>query len=873
MTGNEVRERFLRYFERNGHRIVRSSSLIPAKDPSLLFTNAGMVQFKNVFLGEEILGFTRATSSQKCLRVSGKHNDFENVGRTARHHTFFEMLGNFSFGDYFKNEAIRFGWEFLTEEIHLPKEKLYVTVYRDDNEAAQIWEKEMGVSPDRIYRMDESSNFWAMGETGPCGPCSEIIIDQGEEIGCGKPDCTVGCECDRFLELWNLVFMQFNRDESGRLTPLPKPSIDTGMGLERVTAVVQGKHNNYDTGLFIEIIDHAVQICGRAYGDDPDAAVSLRVIADHARAISFLIGDGILPSNEGRGYVLRRIMRRAARHGVFLGIHDPFLFKICGTVVDTMKTAYPELIDRSTYIASVVKSEEERFIRTLENGLRILQNQIEKMKSGDIFDGEFAFLLYDTFGFPLDLTQDILRDKSISVDEDGFRKSMDRQRKQSQAAWKGFGEERLGQAVKDFIADGLSSEFTGYQELKTESAVIGLIVNNEPISLASEGVEVDVITKRTPFYGEMGGQIGDAGKIISRNAILDVTDTKIPHPNLIIMRARVVKGTVSISDQVTLVVDDQRRASIARAHSATHLLHHALRKVLGQDAKQAGSLVAPDRLRFDFTHFEAVKPVEMEAIENQANAMVRENYPVSENVQYYDEAVREGAIALFGEKYSDNVRVVSMGLSKELCGGTHVHRTGDIGLIKVVAEGSVAAGVRRLEAVTGQAAIDMFRSFEQENRKVSELLKATPGKLTDRIEKLLAEHKALSKEIERMQAKLSSDKAGDLIDKVIKKNGINVLAVVVEIANAKTLRTMASDLLARLKSGVVVLGAQSEGKALLIAMVSDDLTAKIHAGNIISAAAKFIGGGGGGKPDMAQAGGTDPSGLQKALQAAVETVG
>ena len=867
MTGNEIRAKFLEYFQTHGHKVFRSSPLIPAKDPTLLFANAGMVQFKNVFLGQEDVGATRAASSQKCLRVSGKHNDFENVGRTARHHTFFEMLGNFSFGDYFKKDAIRFGYEFLTDWLKLDPERLWVSVFEDDDEAEALWISEVGFPKERILRFGEKDNFWAMGDTGPCGPCTEIHYDQGESFGTGPQD-VVGGKGDRFLEIWNLVFMQYNRDESGALTPLPSPCVDTGMGLERITAIMQGRRTNFDCDLFAPIHKHTEQLSGKIYGDDPETTVSMRVIADHIRSATFLIGDAVLPSNEGRGYVLRRILRRAARHAVLIGLKEPFLYKLSGTVIDVMKEAYPELVDRRQYIAKILKNEEERFLRTLENGLRILNDKIARMKKDDqgVLDGETAFQLYDTFGFPLDLTQDIGLDVGYTVDTEGFNQAMERQRASSAKAWKGSGEQGMTEALAKIAQTGVESRFIGYDRLKTESRVIGLAADNLVVAEATAGQHVQIVTEKTPFYAEMGGQVGDAGKIENTEALVVVEHTFAPAEHLIVHEGKVLKGRLAQDATISLTVDPVRRAQIQANHSATHLLHQALRETLGADVKQAGSLVAPDRFRFDFTSFGAIAPAELEQIERRTNELIRENSPVSDAVMPFDQAVKKGAIALFGEKYPEQVRLIQMGDSKELCGGTHVAGTGEIGVLVIVSEGSIAAGVRRIEALTGAAAVEAILQQKSLLLATADTLKTTPEEIPDKARKLVAGNKELEKKVEQLSEKLSVDQSKNALDGVREIDGVKVLAAKVNVPDGKALRSLAANLRDRMGSGVMALGANSKGRALLIVMVTSDLTERFHAGRLIGPIAQAVGGKGGGKPDMAQAGGNQPDKLDQGLE-------
>ncbi|MDP8256711.1 MAG: alanine--tRNA ligase [Candidatus Alcyoniella australis] len=868
MNGHEIRSRFLEYFKQHGHAVLPSSPLVPAGDPTLLFTNAGMVQFKDVFVGRSRIGSTRATTSQKCLRVSGKHNDFENVGRTPRHHTFFEMLGNFSFGDYFKREAIGFAWELLTREYGLDPDRLYPTVFEQDDEAAQLWVEVTGVAADRVLRMGEKDNFWAMGETGPCGPCSEILFDQGPEFGPDDPYV----EGDRFLELWNLVFMQYQRDQpGGELLPLPAPSIDTGAGLERIAAVLQGKPSNYDSDLFLPIIEQIGRVSGKGYRSGEDEAdVSQRVIADHARATTFLIGDGVLPSNEGRGYVLRRIMRRAARHGVLIGLNEPFLYQICGAVVDVMQPAYPELVERTSYIARVVKHEEQRFLCTLENGLKLLNEQIERLGSERVLDGELAFKLYDTFGFPLDLVEDIGRDKSFSVDKPGFEQAMAKQRQSSAKAWSGSGEQQVSSAYAELAAEAGPTQFVGYDNLVLEARVVGLIRDGQRVESARQGEEIEIVCDRTPFYAEMGGQVGDAGKIVGSGFLAEVRDAVYAAQGLVAHRAKLLRGEVKLGDSASLEVDRERRAAIQRNHTATHLLHHALQTVLGPDAKQAGSLVTPERLRFDFTHYAAIEPRELERIEIIANELILDDRLVSWETMPLDAALEAGVTALFGEKYGQSVRVLSVeGVSQELCGGTHARSTGEIGSLLITSESSVAAGVRRIEARTGLGALELSRRYRERVREAATLLKANEDELVERTERALGRIKGLEREIEKIQAQMASAGGSDIYDNVKDVNGIKLLAVKIDLDDPKGLRNFGTQVRDRLKSGVVVIGAESGGRALLLAMVTDDLTDRFNANDIIRAIAPAIDGSGGGRADMAQAGGKDPGGIEQAL-AAVE---
>ncbi|MBN2688280.1 MAG: alanine--tRNA ligase, partial [Deltaproteobacteria bacterium] len=865
MTASEIRKKFLEYFRERGHAIIASSGLIPKEDPTLLFTNSGMVQFKNLFLGLEDRGYTRAASSQKCVRAGGKHNDLENVGFTARHHTFFEMLGNFSFGDYFKNEAIKWGWEFLTDVMGLPKDKLYITIYKDDDEAFEIWNTKMGVSPDRIVRMDEKDNFWMMGETGPCGPCSEILYDQGPGVGCGRPDCSVECECDRHLELWNLVFTQFDRDVSGTLTPLPKPNIDTGMGLERLAAVMQGVQSNYDCDLFTPIIRKIEELTGKAYRDSEENDVSIRAIADHSRAITFLISDGVLPSNEGRGYVLRRILRRAARHGKLLGMDKPFLTDIVPVVISEMKDAYPDLLDKESYVTKVVVNEEQRFMATLDSGLKILNEEVAALKArGEtIVPGDVVFKLYDTFGFPTDLTADAVRINDMTVDMEGFEKAMEAQREKARESWKGSGEEEISDVYLKLSTRGISNEFAGYEGItEAVSTVTAILKSDKEVDELSEGENGEIFVGVTPFYGEVGGQIGDVGVIESDSALFDVWDTQKPLDDLFTHIGKLKKGRLAVGDIVTLKVDAQARRATEAHHSGTHVLQAALKQVLGDHIKQSGSLVNPERLRFDFTHFSKIEDDEMERVEQIANNYIKQNLPVTTTILPKEEAMKTGATAVFDEKYGDDVRLVAMGdFSKELCGGTHVLRTGDIGALKVVSESSVAAGVRRIEAVTGLAAIKYFQSVEKELKKTASLLRAHPMELSERVEKLLQHQKEMEKEMDALKGKLAARDSADLIDKAKEVKGVKILATQVDAPDVKTLRDFGDKVRDKLKSGIILLGSKVGDKAMLLCMVTKDLVDKYNAGAIVKEIVPIVGGKGGGRADMAQAGGPNPEKL------------
>lgn len=868
MTGNEIRQKFLEYFKKHEHRHVRSSSLVPADDPTLLFTNAGMVQFKRVFIGEEKREYTMATTSQKCVRAGGKHNDLENVGYTARHHTFFEMLGNFSFGHYFKKEAIAFAWDLLTNGYGLPPEKLWISIYLDDDEAFTLWHEEIGVPADRIVRLGEKDNFWAMGDTGPCGPCSEIHIDRGPEYGCDNPECAVGCDCDRYLEIWNLVFMQFNRDADGTMTPLPKPSIDTGMGLERIAAVVQGVDTNYDTDLFVPIMEKVGELSGKKLGEDPEVDVAMKVIADHSRAAAFLIGDGVLPSNEGRGYVLRRIMRRAIRYGRNIGLKKPFLKETVRVVFALMADAYPELKAQDSFITNVLENEEIRFSETLDNGLRLLEETLQDLssKNESVIPGDVIFKLYDTYGFPVDILRDITKGTDFILDMDGFDAAMAQRKEQSRTKISFSG---ITEAYKELSSAGVQTEFTGYDGTEDTGTVLLLVREDAACDQVSGEGALEVVTDRTCFYAESGGQTGDCGIISGEDFEMKVTSTVKDPTGIFIHKGTLVSGSVAKGAVVSLHVDDEKRADTARNHTATHLLHAALQDVVGDHVKQSGSLVEAERLRFDFTHFAGVDRDTLDEIESWVNHMIRSNIPVSTAVMTAEEAFETGATALFEEKYGDVVRVVSLsGISKEFCGGTHTGYSGDIGCFVITGEGSVAAGIRRIEALTGRAAMEWLQERNRTLLDAAMLLKDKPETLVDRVHRALVDLKAKEKEVEQLKARLAEISAGDITEGVREINGVKVLARKVTVDNPAALRELADKMKDKLGSGVVVLGTESGGKVLLIAGVSKDLMGRFHAGNIVKAAAKVVGGGGGGRPDMAQAGGSDPA----ALDAALETV-
>jgi alanyl-tRNA synthetase len=876
MTGNDIRSRFLNFFAAKNHAIIDSSSLIPQDDPTLLFTNSGMVQFKRVFMGEENRTYTRASTCQRCVRAGGKHNDLENVGHTARHHTFFEMLGNFSFGDYFKEDAIHMAWEFLTVNLGLDKDKLWVSVFEDDDEAYTLWEKVEDLPKGRIVRLGEADNFWAMGDTGPCGPCSEIHIDQGPEVGCGRPDCAIGCECDRYLELWNLVFMQFYRDETGRMTPLPRPSIDTGMGLERVAAVLQGKHNNYDSDLFSGLINKIAGLSGKSYGLDDPVDTALRVIADHSRATAFLVADGMLPANEGRGYVLRRIMRRAVRFGRALGLKRPFLAEITAEVVKTMENAYPHLAEAANLLAKVVNNEEERFRETLDNGLTMLNTEISSLqkKGSSSVPGDFIFKLYDTYGFPVDIVRDVALEQGCTIDEPGFARAMEDQRALSKKSWKGGSLAAMPAGVKKLVAKGHKTGFVGYKTHRAHSVIKGVIDHEgEAASKATQGERVSVFCPETPFYAEAGGQIGDQGEIVGPNGRAKVMDTIIVADGVILHDAEVTEGSLLLGEQVELKVTEGRRQRIACNHSATHILHAAMRSVLGDHVKQSGSLVTPERLRFDFTHFTPITQEELDTIEKIANEEIRANTPLDTAMLDKEEAIKTGAVALFGEKYGDKVRVVSIGnFSRELCGGTHVRATGEIGLVKITAETGIAAGVRRIEAVTGPEAFNIFQGREKQLAKLANLLKVPAENLDTKIEKLLRLNKDLEKEVSRLTAKLTLNDIDGIINRGKMVGDTKVVVSRVVLDSPKTLREMGDKIRDKLGRGIVVLGGEYQGKAALLTMVSKNLTDRYKAGNIISEIAGLVGGKGGGRPDMAQAGGPNPDKLNEALKAVYKII-
>ena len=855
MKSSDIRRAFLAYFKSKQHQIVASSSLIPKNDASLLFTNAGMVQFKDTFLGVESRPYTRATSSQRCVRAGGKHNDLDNVGYTARHHTFFEMLGNFSFGDYFKREAIQFAWEFLTQHLKLPEEKLWVTVFREDDEAADIWLNEMKVSPTRFSRCDEEENFWSMGDTGPCGPCSEIFYDHGEDIPGGPPGSETA-DLDRYIEIWNLVFMQYNRSADGHLTLLPKPSVDTGMGLERISAVMQGVHNNYDIDLFQALISAAAKLTQT----HDHSKTSLRVLADHIRSSAFLIIDGVIPNNEGRGYVLRRIVRRACRHGHQLGMNHPFFYQLVPALVKQMGDAYPELVKMQDMVMQVLHQEELQFSKTLEQGMHILQAALETL-SGDVIPGALAFKLYDTYGFPLDLTEDIAREHHLTVDIDGFNNAMAEQRGKSKGAAK-FSYDTVSK-----IATEEETTFCGYEDLQIPAASIqGLYLEGNSVTQFNVGDEGVVLLNDTPFYAEAGGQVGDCGQLIqSDGSVFQIHDTQKQNKT-ILHYGRVIKGVFKTGQTVCAVVDASSRRAIACNHSATHLLHAALRKILGEHVQQKGSLVDATHLRFDFTHHQALKDEVLTQIERLVNQHIRLNHVVVTDIMAYEEAKDSGAMALFGEKYEDKVRVLRMGdFSKELCGGTHVLRTGDIGLFKITAQSSVAAGIRRIDAVTAEVAMDYIEKHQAVLQQVTDLFKTTTAALSDKALQILEENKSYHKEIQHLKAQMSKQQGSQLLEQAIDVQGVKVLAVNLGDADVTTLRHTMDMLKQKLKKAVMVLASVHQDKVHLVSGVSKGLTQQLHAGELIKHIAATVGGKGGGRPDMAQAGGNNPAALAGAL--------
>ncbi|PTL78566.1 alanine--tRNA ligase [Vitiosangium sp. GDMCC 1.1324] len=887
LSASQIREAFLKFFEERGHRRVASSALVPQNDPTLLFTNAGMVQFKDVFTGREKRDYSRATTSQKCVRAGGKHNDLDNVGYTARHHTFFEMLGNFSFGDYFKADAIAYGWEFVTKTLGLSKERLAVTVFNGeggipwDEEAFELWAKQ-GVSRDRILKLGLKDNFWAMGDTGPCGPCSEIHFHQGDDIPCaevaaGRKCQGVACDCDRWLEIWNLVFMQFERKEKdAALIPLPKPSIDTGAGLERIASVVQGKRSNYDTDLFQSIISKVSELVGKPYTQEGGA--SMRVVADHSRAAAFLIADGVQPSNEGRGYVLRRIMRRAIRHGSLLGLDELFFFKVVDRVIELMGDAYPELRDNRTFLLEVSKHEEESFRKTLNRGLKLIDEEVARMKqSGEkVLSGDKVWDLHSTYGFPWDLTEIILKERGLGADIEGFnQKKKEEAEKGDEFSTK---DKAIGAVYHQLLERLGPSEFLGYEGVghEGEGSVRAIIKNGIELASASAGDEVELVLDRTPFYGESGGQVGDTGRIVGHGgkAVAEVRDAQRPVQGLIVHQVKVTQGSIKAGDMVQAGVDGERRSSIRANHSATHLLHKALKMVLGEHVKQAGSVVAPDYLRFDFSHFSPMTHEQQEQVEDLVNGWVRENSEAQTRVMNLEDAKKSGAVAMFGEKYGETVRVVTVHpQSTELCGGTHVRRSGDIGLFKIVTESGVASGVRRITAVTGTGALQYVRETERELKKVAELLKTSPKDLVKRVEATQKRVKELEKKVEEVAVKAQAGSSKDLLEQARDINGIKVLATRMDPADPNVYRGLADQLRDRIKSGVVLIGGEKDGKVVLLVAATKDVVARgIHAGNLLKELAKEVNGRGGGKPDLAQGGGEDPSRIPAAFDKLYELV-
>ncbi|MGL6482168.1 alanine--tRNA ligase [Aeromonas caviae] len=862
MSTSEIRAAFLEYFRTQGHQVVSSSSLVPHNDPTLLFTNAGMNQFKDVFLGADKRAYHRATTAQRCVRAGGKHNDLENVGYTARHHTFFEMLGNFSFGDYFKQDAIRFAWEFLTGTLKLPKERLLVTVYATDDEAFDIWEKEVGVPADRIVRIGDnkgapyaSDNFWAMGDTGPCGPCTEIFYDHGDHIWGGPPGSPEE-DGDRFIEIWNVVFMQFNRQADGTMEPLPRPSVDTGMGLERISAIMQGVHSNYEIDIFQALIKKAAEIVGTTDLSNQ----SLRVIADHIRSCAFLVADGVMPSNEGRGYVLRRIIRRAVRHGRKLGATDVFFYKLAAELAVQMKDVAAELIAQLPLVERVLRIEEEQFVRTLDRGLLLLEDALANLGDAKVIPGEVVFKLYDTYGFPADLTADVVREREIGIDEEGFKAEMEKQRARAKEA------SSFGVNYNDVLKLDFETPFTGYKQLSQNTQVVGIYKDGVEVNGLIAGEEAVIVLAETPFYAESGGQVGDSGILKVDDGIFAVTDTQ-KAGKAIIHKGYLELGTLEKGAEVEAVVDGDRRQAIALNHSVTHLLHAALRQALGEHVTQKGSLVGAERMRFDFSHFEGLTMATIRRIEELVNAQIRANHEVATQLMGLEEAKSAGAMALFGEKYEDDVRVVRMGdYSTELCGGTHAKRTGDIGFFKIIAESGIAAGVRRIEAVTGKSAIDLMHQLGEQIEEAAALVKGDQFSIADKVRQVLDKAKMMERELEQLKAKLAAQAGNDLLNQVIDINGQKVLVAALEGVDPKSLRGMLDELKNQMKSGVVLLATSSDGKVNLIAGVTNDLTGKVKAGELVNLVAQQVGGKGGGRPDMAQAGGTQPEAVPAALQ-------
>ena len=871
ITGDTIRKDFLNYFEDKGHKIVPSSSLVPVNDPTLLFTNAGMNQFKDVFTGKENRKYKKACSCQKVVRAGGKHNDLENVGRTARHHTFFEMLGNFSFGDYFKYEAIGYAWDFLTSVLGLPEEKLLITIYRDDEEAYEIWKK-IGVHENKIFKKGDKDNFWSMGETGPCGPCSEIHIDQGKDVGCGRLDCSIDCDCDRYLELWNLVFMQYKKNDSGELSLLPHPCIDTGMGLERITAVMQGVHSNYETDLFTPIINFIAEIAGVKYGSDNNMDISMRVIADHGRGATFLIGDGVLPSNEARGYVLRRIIRRAIRHGRTLGIKKAFLYKICEYIVDFMKQHYLELSDKKEYISNLVKFEEERFKKTLDIGLKLAYELFDNYSKDKTIPGEELFKLHDTYGFPIDILEDIADDKGYILDTEGFISRMSEQKAKAQTSWLGVDTDNLEDIYKR-LSSIYKTSFTGYDLHKTISSVLSLIKNNQEINSASAGEELAIILSETTFYSESGGQVGDKGLIENDTCIINVHNTKKMGNSLIVHFGKVTKGKISTGDTVLTSIDEDRRWQTEKNHTATHLLHKALQIVVGDHVRQAGSFVSPERLRFDFNHFSGIPEEDLNKIECLVNEQIQQNKLVKKVILPFNEAVAKGAMALFGEKYESAVRVVEVNsFSKELCGGCHVRHTGEIGFFKILSENGIASGVRRIEAVTGRIAIEKMLEIYHSLLHISSRLKTSPSDLIDKTEILIDKLKKLEHENQTLKDRMAADKIGNYLKHVKTINDINILSVRIDATNSDNLRNVMDILKSKIKSGIILIGYATSDKVNFLCGVTSDIADKFPANLLVKEISEITGGSGGGKKDLAQAGGKKVNLLDTALNSIYTTI-
>lgn len=869
MTSHEIRRAFLQFFEQHNHRIVKSAPLVPKDDPTLLFTNAGMVQFKDVLLGREQREYVRATSAQKCVRAGGKHNDLENVGYTARHHTFFEMLGNFSFGEYFKAGAIAFAWEFLTQVLQLPKDKLWVTIYRDDDEAFQIWHTQEGVPAERIVRLGEKDNFWAMGDTGPCGPCSEIHIDQGPALGTG-PEDVLGGEGDRFLELWNLVFMQYNRAADGTLTPLPQQNIDTGMGLERISAILQGVQSNYETDLLRPIIAAVEELSAKAYGSRKVDDTSMRVIADHMRASVFLLADGVRPENTGRGYVLRRIIRRAARHGKMLGFDEPFMHRLVDTVLDIMGQAYPELESQSQYVSTMLLGEEERFLHTLHQGLRELDVLMERHREAGTqrITGAEAFQLYDTFGFPIDLAEEVAREAGVHLDRQSFEDTLEAHRQKARETWKGSGEVQIAPVYQQVLRRAGASAFIGDTLSQGTSPVVALIADGKEVEEAHPGQHVELVFERTPFYGEGGGQVGDRGRALARDygVEVEITDTQKPTGDVIVHYGMVKRGIVRHEMAMHLEIDATRREAIRKNHTATHLLHAALRQILGEHVKQAGSLVAPDRLRFDFTHFTRLSQRDLDRIESLVNEQIWLNTQLQVAVTGLDQAIAGGALALFGEKYGEEVRTIEVpGFSKELCGGTHVRATGEIGFFTVTSEGGIGSGVRRIEALTGPGAYAHVKHNHRILSEVRQTLRAQPDEEVDKLQRLTGQQRDLERQLDTLKLRLATAQTQDYFSHVHEVAGMKVLAVCLDNADRKALRSFVDTAKDRLGSGVVVAGTIEEGKAVLVAGVTRDLTARVSAGTLLGQVAALTGGKGGGRPDMAQGGGPDAAQLPAAI--------